>query len=136
MKRTITQLALLMVSHTILGQQILNLDFEKPSLDSKVAWGWSTENFSLIATSLDRQIKKSGHVSMKVFSERMEESQQLSFSLEPFDLRGHRISLTGWVKTENLNGSAYISLEYQPSSTESNVRSIDSSSPLITGTNN
>lgn len=104
-------LLLVVLSQNINSQQILNLDFEKTSIEHpNRPWGWSTLYDCPVATSLDSITKRSGKYSLHL--SKAENSNQehlvLECSLEPFELKGKTIELKGWNKTSLLNGDGDI----------------------------
>lgn len=91
------------------AQQFLNLDFEKKSLEHPSrSWGWDGMDS---ASSVDSMTTYSGAYSLKFQdSTKRPKMQMASFGIEPFELRNKKITLNGYVKTEGLEGKAYISI--------------------------
>ncbi|MCB0704308.1 MAG: erythromycin esterase family protein [Saprospiraceae bacterium] len=95
------------------AQQMLNLDFETLSIEGiSRPWIWDFETYSETQVSLDSTVKHHGKYSLKIWAE--ESTNKLIFShfLEPFELANNEIKISGWVKTESLNGNANFIVRY------------------------
>ena len=108
---------LLLTSYLINGshaQQLLNLNFEKTSIEHPIRpWGWEIESSPSTEISMDSIIKAEGKYSLKIrhnTSEKQEAVSKINLGVEPFELRNKIISLKGQIKTKDLKGFAYISI--------------------------
>lgn len=94
------------------GQQPLNFDFERLSVEGKSRpWGWSLFSYSPDASSaLDSLEKRSG---VNSFLLTTADSAQFSMAywMEPWFLRGKKLQLTGYVKTKDFRGGIEIAIE-------------------------
>ncbi len=93
------------------AQQALNLDFESLSAEGPARpWGWAVfmrpEGAS---ASLDSTETYEGRYSLR-FACAGESEQSMGYWISPYELAGRRLSLRGWVKTENASGAAWVSL--------------------------
>ncbi len=108
---------LLIISHyQIYGQQLLNLDFEMKSVEHPVRpWGWEYYLHPTTTTRMDSLVKDSGKYSLFLLSENSEDStkQVAQFYLEPLELAGQNIALTGKVKTEKLTGKGKVAISQE-----------------------
>lgn len=110
----------LLFSTWVNAQQTLNLDFEISSIEGTTRpWGWDLTTFSSTEVQLDSSHVKNGFFSLLMNSEKTEDSatmQSLVFGIEPYELRGRLIEITGWIKTELQSGKAWASVGYSSSS--------------------
>lgn len=96
------------------AQQPLNLGFERASVEGPLRpWGWEPKSFGTIRFTMDSMVVKSGQYSLIAESKSAEApAQELTFSIESFQLRGKLLRLTGLLKTEGLAGEASLRLGY------------------------
>lgn len=97
-----------------LGQQELNLDFEKISVEGSARpWGWSYTGERTNVFSLDSIEVKSGKFSLKGYSEKsINNAQGIQFNLEPFALSGKTIRLNGKVQGQFSSGKSSVEIGY------------------------
>ena len=114
-------------------QQALNLDFERRSLDTNSAWGWSAELFSTVETDLDEEIRQAGILSFRMSCQELD-TQRMRFFLEPYAMRNHQITVNGWIKTSDLSGHASITLGYYPFSKGGDSKLVERTSLPMSGT--
>lgn len=107
-------LLLILPEHEAYSQQLLNLNFEKTSIEHSIRpWGWELETDAPTTISMDSITKTEGKYSFKMHynsEEKNEAIQTMSFGIEPFEFRNKTINLRGRIKTEKLNGFAYVSV--------------------------
>ena len=98
------------------AQYPLNFDFEKGSVEGMVRpWGWSVDSYGEFKVVMDSLQKRSGKYSLKISSEQQNtEEQILGMGIETFELENKRLEISGWIKTDQLEGSANFSLSYAP----------------------
>ncbi len=93
------------------SQQLLNLNFEKTSIEHPVRpWGWEVESGTSTTLNMDSVIRVEGKYSLKINNNTQDASEKIVFGIEPFEFRNKTINLRGKIKTKDLNGSAYVSL--------------------------
>ena len=101
------------ISANTIGQQPLNLNFEKLSVEGELRpWGWDIEYDSEIKILMDSIHQREGDYSLKMTSEKAGERQSLSFSIEAYELVGKTISVSGLIRTQNLSDSAFFTVGY------------------------
>lgn len=93
------------------AQQALNLDFERLSAEGPARpWGWAVfMRPEGTFAALDSTETYEGLYSLR-FSCAGEGEQSMGYWISPYELAGRRLSLKGWVKTENAGGAAWVSL--------------------------
>lgn len=114
------------------AQQPLNLDFEQLSVEGMARpWGWAVFMRPEGCTaSLDSTVAYSGRYCLH-FSNEGESEQSIGYWISPYELSGQKLNLRGWVKTEQADGFAQLSLSaYGDNGLISEVRS-----PEFQGTN-
>ena len=98
------------------GQQHLNLDFEKKSIDGiNRPWGWAIVGAPGKRVLLDSVVKHHGKYSIKMFADSVKPNldiHQLKFDIEPFEFKNKFITVDGWVRTYKLEGEAFFTLNY------------------------
>ena len=112
-------LLLLCLPAGLLAQRPLNLDFELPgAAGSGRPWGWSTGWWAFgqdtgETFALDSLIVHEGRFSLRVFQSDScsGEPQALLLQLPADFARGHQLSLTAWLRTEDVRGTAQLNLE-------------------------
>jgi erythromycin esterase len=99
------------------AQQPLNLDLERTSpADSARPWGW-TFGWSAFARpadgfGLDSTVRHDGRRSLRIAVPDSAPSTQAIMLQIPADFaRGHEVRLTGWMRTERVQGRAILTLE-------------------------
>lgn len=99
------------------AQQPLNLGFEKTSVEGMARpWGWSPFQMAPNTTaSLDSTTAHNGKLSFLIFNENANDDgsggeHSLGYWLSPYELRGKKLSLTGWIKAEKSGGMAQVSI--------------------------
>lgn len=94
-------------------QTVLNLDFERSN--KEVPDGWSNFGSSSYTISLDSIHVKSGRYSTSIVSKSSSDYKALAFTL-PDNYEGKKITLTGYIKTENVSeGYAGLWMRIDPS---------------------
>jgi erythromycin esterase len=107
-----------LVARVPLGaQQPLNLDLERTSpSDSTRPWGW-TFGYSAFARpangfGLDSTVSHDGRRSLRIaVPDSMPSTQAIMLQIPADFARGHKVRLTGWVRTERVQGRAILTLE-------------------------
>jgi len=120
------------------AQQILNLDFEKTSIEGlSRPWGWEFDNYANLSVLLDTIVVMHGNYSLKISNETSSQSgeQELTFFLEPYELLGKNITLSGWIKADRFDGSASLLVNYYLGNDTTNIEiasnSVDSSTDWL-----
>lgn len=98
------------------AQQPLNFDFERISVEGPTRpWNWTPLSFAPGAEVLiDDSVVHAGSRSLRI--SRLDRSpfrgaHAFATYLRPLAALGKRIRVTGWIKTDNLDGRAYITLQ-------------------------
>jgi erythromycin esterase len=137
MKYLVIKLVFLVSPLYIYPQQPLNLDFEMKSVEGiKRPWGWELKSWGTTTFTMDSLIVKKGRYSLNAVCEKEPaRTQSMSFLIEAFELKNKKISLSGSIKTENLNGKASLSLGYSFfDSKESKFIELDTTGNISSGT--
>ena len=115
-------LLLFLLSFKINAQQPLNLDFENLSVEGfKRPWGWSPQTWGADFV-LDSTTVKSGTYSLysKCLQKESQCTQQsIAFNIEPYQLLGKEISISGHIKGKKLTKAITVSIEYTQFNEES-----------------
>lgn len=94
------------------AQQPLNLDFEKRSVQESRPWGWESTGWGASVFSVDSVTVQQGKYSLKAYCENDCAAESYRFLIEPYELKGKRISLTGFMKGHELYQGVDIELRY------------------------
>ncbi len=95
------------------AQQILNLDFEKTSIEGMARpWGWDMMTYGSTTAVMDTTVKKAGHYSLKMEAASNTGEQVMDFYLEEYELKNKTVIVEGWIKTHELKGEASFYLGY------------------------
>lgn len=101
----LVSLFLFLESTTICAQQQLNMDFEQPSVEGNLRpYNWQLDHYSEVESRLDSIQKKSGDFSFCFRGKSEEMMQSLSIQIEPYELIGKTITISGWIKTDSDSG--------------------------------
>ncbi len=96
----------------LFGQQALNLDFEKKSVEGTVRpWGWELTSWGTNPFVMDSVDKSNGRYSLRADISN-DQPVGLRYFLEPYFLLGKELSLSVVAKAQDLSGEATISLRY------------------------
>jgi erythromycin esterase len=97
------------------SQQKINLDFEELSVEGvSRPWGWTVYSYAPGVTFIcDSLTTKSGKYSLRVSSEQMTDPSrfELSFFIEPNQILNNKITVEGWAKSVDFNGTSGISIK-------------------------
>ena len=96
-----------------LAQQKLNLGFEEKSIEANRPWGWSFDGNGTIA--LDSTIVHDGKYSVRIVPDDVKkaaELQELTFGIEPYQLKGKSIEIEGWIKADSFKGVTGFTITY------------------------
>lgn len=100
----------------VCAQQPLNLNFEIKSIEGiNRPWGWDLKSWGPAIFKMDSLVVKNGKFSLSAVCNVNPgdcKQQAMSFGIEPYELRNKKISVSGFIKTEALNGNAGFSLGY------------------------
>lgn len=132
MKNMLACLAFLLCQ-TAPAQQPLNLDLEKPGAEGySRPLGWQRWNFDpAMAIELDSTVSHRGRFSLHLqggpgAAPADDSIYEMACWISPFDLKGKRVGLSAWARTQDLKGAAYVALEtYGPSGLIKSVRSAE-----------
>lgn len=96
---------------TVSAQQPLNLDFERISTEGSTRpWEWTPRSYAPGASvQVDSVVFRSGRRSLQISRVGQEQSpytHSLATYLNPLAARGKKVRVSGWIKTENLDGHA------------------------------
>jgi len=111
-------LILLLCQHLSLkAQQPLNLNFEKASIEGyHRPWGWDIDSYGEnTEISLDSIQKHGGKFSLHIASRKkgiVTDTPSISYLVEPYSLKGKKIRIEAWVRTEKLDGHALLVTGY------------------------
>lgn len=122
----------------LFAQQPLNLDFETQSVEGlKRPWGWSAETWGA-DFEMDSTIAISGNYSLR--SKCLDQTapcinQSFVYNIEVYELAGKEISISGFVKGEDVNKYTSSTLSLTMYNKEAQAYSFDvSSSEALSGT--
>ena len=109
-------IALLLSSQAIHAQQPLNLDFETISLEGPARpWGWTYYQMAPHAEAgMDSTVAYSGKYSFRITGKETPDAataHAFNYWIDPWALKGKQLELKGRLRTEALNGQAFITLE-------------------------
>lgn len=97
------------------SQQMLNLNFEKLSVEgTSRPWGWTVYSYAPDVTFIcDSTMAISGKHSLKISSETTDNQNrfELSFFIEPSQILNNKITVEGFIKSENFVGTSGINLK-------------------------
>ena len=97
------------------SQQMLNLDFEKLSVEgTSRPWGWAIYSYAPDVTFIcDSTMAISGKQSLKISSKATDNHNrfELSFFVEPSQVLNSNITIEGFIKSENFVGTSGINLK-------------------------
>lgn len=112
MKKTLLVTAgILFAIWNIQAQQPLNLDFERKSVEVGRPWGWAVEGWRSSTTfEQDSITVKSGRYSLRSECKTGCETAIFSFEMEPLELKGKTITITGKIKGEGVQQPTGIAL--------------------------
>ncbi len=119
MLRALTILTLLVLAscaQLVNAQQPLNLDFERISTEGSTRpWNWTPQSYAPGAAVLvDSAVAHAGHRSLRISRIEAEPSpftHSFATYLRPQAALGKQVRVTGWIKTENLDGRAYLTVQ-------------------------
>ncbi|WP_047551968.1 S41 family peptidase [Psychroserpens sp. Hel_I_66] len=121
MKTTVLSTITLFLYALISAQTSHNLDFE--ILENDSAKGWTTFGTGDYKVSFDTSVVKNGKVSGAIESTGANtQFKALAYTI-PANFGGEKIKLTGYLKTENVNGFAGLWLRIDPQIAFDNMRS-------------
>ncbi len=96
------------------AQQELNFNFEKTSIEHPIRpWGWAVESQENTQMQLDSLTVFEGKYSFRIennIQEELKGTTMMKFDMETLALQGKKITITSNLKTQKLNGDAYVSI--------------------------
>ena len=118
------------------GQQILNLDFEKTSVEGiQRPWGWALDGWGANVFSMDSiQVSQGKYSLYSDLGPKAQSPPSLQFNFEPYGLGGKTIKIKGKFNSQLTQGKSYISMGYSIILDENNQ--IDSTTIMYEITNN
>ncbi|NUN99163.1 MAG: erythromycin esterase family protein [Saprospiraceae bacterium] len=96
------------------AQQPLHFNFEKPSPEGLVRpWGWTYYPVGQdIKIGMDSIETRDGKYSLRISGNSGSTTQAISYQIEPYALAEKTIRFEAWIKTENLDGAAFFTVDY------------------------
>lgn len=116
-KYRLIQVLLLLLVTTIGYGQDFNLDYEVACNNSPSSWNTNCHDIDGISCQLDSTIRKSGKYSLRVLSD-LRNKVVTSYHKLPNTFKGRTITLSGYIRTDKLEGFAGLWLEMQPNNTQ------------------
>ncbi|HEV7780974.1 MAG TPA: erythromycin esterase family protein, partial [Chitinophagaceae bacterium] len=101
------------INTRLTAQQILNLDFEKTSIEGiSRPWGWDLATYASTTAVMDSTVKKNGNYSLKMEASSNTGEQVMGSYFEEYELKNKTVVLEGWIRTYELKGTASFFLSY------------------------
>lgn len=93
----------------VYGQQFLNLDFEKISVEGKSRpWGWDFNDlYPYSEVFIDSTVSHNGKYSLLITGKK-DTIQSILEQIEIFGIKGKQLKFSGWTKSENFFGNLSI----------------------------